>query len=319
MQLKKMKILVVDDDPFVRDLVGYILESDGYQVVKAKNGAEAVNFTSTHPEEIHLIISDMNMDRMDGIELIRILRKNEQNKDIPIIVLTVNHEVSVALEAINSGADDYLLKDENIQETLLYSIQGVMEKHELKKQNMALMEELEKKNRELEKIAFIDGLTGIPNRRYFDDKLREEWNRALISSLPFSMIMIDIDYFKNYNDTCGHLEGDSCLKEVAEALKDAAARSLDFIARYGGEEFIAIFPGSDEEGSKKIAEAMQRNLADRKIPHPASAVSDVITVSIGYGTTYPAEGALPEDFVESVDKALYRAKEEGRNRIMKVG
>ncbi len=311
---RKYRILLVDDDPFVRMMLKEILEFGGYSVEVAVSGPDALEKFSLYPETA-LIISDMNMAEMNGIEFIREFRK--QNRDIPIIILTVNTEITVALKAIRCGANDYLLKDDNIQDTLLISIEKNLEKSRLEKQNRKLLEELARKNRELERLSLLDGLTDVPNRRYFDKVIFQECLRAARESKPVSMLMIDIDFFKNYNDSCGHPAGDDCLRKVAKSLEYTLSRPGDFLARFGGEEFAAILPDTDSRGALLLAEKMLAGIRELKIAHPSSAVSGFVSISLGIGSIPPAAGlrADPARLIAMADQALYRAKSSGRNCI----
>ncbi len=304
--------MIVDDDPFVRMMLGEILESEGYLVRSAVSGSDALEKYAHHPDT-DLIISDMNMAGMNGLEFIRRLRAH--NQDVPVIILTVNTEISIALEAIRTGANDYLLKDENIQDIILISIEKNLEKHRLEHQNQKLIEELARKNRELERLSLLDGLTDIPNRRYFDKVFSQEWLRAARKSKSISLLMIDIDYFKRYNDTYGHPAGDECLRNVANALSQSLKRPGDFVARYGGEEFAAILPNTDARNALPVAEKMHSSISELKIPHCDSDAADRISVSIGLGSAMPADiRSDPSLLISLADEALYRAKEKGRNR-----
>ena len=216
MEESKGKILIIDDDPFVRSMLEEILQSENYVVRTAKNGKDGLDKYRSEPD-IELVVSDMNMAEMGGVEFIKEMRK--LHFDIPIIILTVNKDIFIALEAIRSGAEDYLLKDENIQQTIVISVEKVLEKYRLKLQNKQLLVELLYKNEELERLTYQDGLTCISNRRYFENIILLEWGRSVREQKPISLIMIDIDFFKSYNDTYGHLFGDDCLlKQVARAL-----------------------------------------------------------------------------------------------------
>lgn len=170
--------------------------------------------------------------------------------------------------------------------------------------------------RELEALSFKDGLTGVANRRRFDSNLDIEWASARRGALPLSLIMLDLDFFKQYNDHYGHTQGDDCLRNLAQALNLAANRPRDIVARFGGEEFALLLPETDETAALKVAERCQRLIEELQIPHAASAVAKFITVSMGVGTTQqpPAE-MEPKHFVEAVDRLLYKAKLNGRNRI----
>lgn len=170
--------------------------------------------------------------------------------------------------------------------------------------------------RELEDLSFKDGLTGLANRRRFDALFEAEWESARRTARPLSLLMIDIDFFKEYNDHYGHVGGDACLKRVAQALGTGATRPRDFLARYGGEELALVLPETDAAGAERVALRCTEALAAEKIPHAASAVAPVVTVSIGVGTIIPrTDGAVA--FVDAVDKLLYRAKQTGRNRTVR--
>jgi diguanylate cyclase (GGDEF)-like protein/PAS domain S-box-containing protein len=169
--------------------------------------------------------------------------------------------------------------------------------------------------KELEILSFKDGLTGVANRRMFDSVMELEWANARRNNQPLSLIMIDIDYFKQYNDCYGHIQGDDCLKRVGKILSKAATRSRDFLARYGGEEFVLVLPETDAESANKVAERCRNLIFKEQITHEKSAVSQILTVSLGVGTITPSHKDEPIGFIEEVDRLLYQAKQNGRNRI----
>ncbi|MBT0961803.1 sensor domain-containing diguanylate cyclase [Denitromonas iodatirespirans] len=170
--------------------------------------------------------------------------------------------------------------------------------------------------KELESLSFKDGLTGVSNRRMFDAILEAEWVAARRTGQPLSLILIDIDYFKQYNDSYGHIQGDACLKQVARALAGAATRARDAFARFGGEEFVLILPATDEAAASKIAERCRRLIFKEQIPHDSSPVGQLLTISLGVGTIVPTHQETAIDFVEAVDRRLYQAKQRGRNCIV---
>ncbi len=176
-------------------------------------------------------------------------------------------------------------------------------------------DELVRLHKELEQLSLTDGLTGIANRRMFDQRLETEWNDSRRSGKPLSLIVLDIDYFKQYNDTYGHVAGDECLKRMAGLLKGIAQRPRDVVARFGGEEFILLLPETDDATARELAEKCSRGIAGLRIPHGGSGVSDLVTASVGVGTAVVGPGATAREFVESVDRMLYVAKSGGRNRI----
>tara|TARA_R110001599_G_scaffold64023_3_gene179076 strand:+ start:706808 stop:707749 length:942 start_codon:yes stop_codon:yes gene_type:complete len=169
---------------------------------------------------------------------------------------------------------------------------------------------------ELEALSFKDGLTGIANRRMLDTILEQEWNHARRSSQPLAIIMLDIDYFKQYNDHYGHIQGDECLKRVAQALSGAGTRPRDFFARFGGEEFMLILPATDEQSAINVANRCRDLIFKEQIPHAKSAVSQLLTISMGVSAIIPGNQHVLLTFIEEADKRLYQAKEQGRNRIV---
>ncbi len=310
-----LNILVVDDDPIVREMVSEILQEQGYCVVTAKDGADALDQVISN-KRLDLMLTDIHMPKMNGLELLEQI--NKLNIDIPIIVLTVNEEILVAINALKSGADDYIIKDENISDTLLCSIEKTCEKQRLKQENLHLMIELERRNKELERLALLDELTSIPNRRYLKEVLKREWKNCRRYQYHFGLIMADIDNFKSYNDTYGHQKGDECLQLVAQAMNKAIKRPADFIARFGGEEFLSILPDTKNDDAMLVAQRMKHNVEALNIPHKSSKAADHITVSFGIGSMVPNKGKKSSYLLDLVDKALYVAKNEGRNCIRMI-
>lgn len=177
-------------------------------------------------------------------------------------------------------------------------------------------QQLEEANRAVRRLATIDGLTGIANHRHFRDFLEGEWRRALRDRAPLSVIMIDIDYFKAYNDTFGHQAGDDCLRRVAETLHRGVGRAGDLMARYGGEEFVAVLGETDVDGALALADRLRAKVEALRIPHPRSLCGRWVTISCGTATTFPTRDAHPDELVGEADRALYQAKREGRNRVV---
>ncbi len=173
----------------------------------------------------------------------------------------------------------------------------------------------ERLNMRLKDISYLDGLTGVPNRRKLEEHLSREWDRAKKSGQPLSLLMVDIDFFKRYNDLLGHLEGDECLRKVAQEINRHVRSGMDLVARYGGEEFAVVLPETNEEQARSIAERIRNDVESLKIPHPASEVSRYITVSVGVATLVPEDNLRKEVLVSMADRALYRAKRRGRNRV----
>lgn len=177
--------------------------------------------------------------------------------------------------------------------------------------------ELEKANVKLELLSNIDGLTGLYNRRYFDVNLKLEWQRLRRGGVPISLILCDIDHFKKFNDTAGHLAGDDCLRKVSDAIKSVARRASDITARYGGEEFVVILPQMDSTGAKKVAELISKKIDSLGLPHPAFP-GKTVTLSMGIATMIPTRDKDQEKIIAAADEALYKSKEKGRNRITEI-
>lgn len=312
MEDKRLKIMVVDDDPIVREMLRLILEPHLYIVKTEEDGTAALKEIVNDPD-IDLIISDMNMPQLDGLELLREIRR--RNLETPLIFLTVNEMVHTAIEALKNGAEDYIIKDENIAETILLAIRQTLEKDGLRKQNKQLMIDLERKTKEMERLALLDGLTGLPNRRYLDEVIVRAWKDCVREKTPMGLAMIDIDFFKLYNDNFGHQAGDKCLASVAKALNESLLRPTDFVARYGGEEFMVVLPDTSLKGAFNVAERMREKVSALGIPHTASTVADHVTISVGVGVVAPSSEFDLDDFIEDVDKALYTAKKACRNCV----
>lgn len=307
---KSKKILLIDDDLFVREMIRSILTSRGYLVETADNGREGIQ-TFQSEESIDLILTDINMPIIDGMGVVKKIR--EIDASIPIMMLTVNNEIRTALEAIRLGADDYIIKGFSISETLPLSIAKIFQLYDLKMENKKLIQELSQKNDELKRLALYDSLTGIPNRRYFDISIREEWWGSLKSRNKLSLLLIDIDYFKQLNDTYGHQFGDDVLKTISGILRQASESSKHFFARFGGDEFAVMLKDTNQQEVSALAEELLTCIRKKIFITPEGKELQV-TISIG-GTILSPE--LVDDdhniLLTQADKALYKVKEAGRN------
>ena len=295
-------VLIVDDVPVNIQVLAEALRAD-YRVRIAANGPKALAIAaSDDPPDI--ILLDVMMPEMDGYEVCRRLKNVPETKDIPVIFVTAKSSSEDEALGLNLGAVDYITKP--------FSIPVV-------KARVRTQVQLKARTEMLERLAMVDGLTGIANRRSFDQSLEHEWKRASRNALPVSVVMIDIDHFKPYNDTYGHGAGDICLQQVAEALRSVTQRPGDLVARYGGEEFAALLPETDVDGAEMIASAMREAVSNLKLPHEHSPVADHITVSLGHATCFNEFDASPRKLVDAADDALYKAKESGRNRVQAAG
>ena len=293
---ERPKILIVDDDKRYLQSLEALLQPQ-YHVIADSDSLNTLGIAMTeHP---YLILLDLMMENIDGFQVIRELKQNLETADIPVIVITGSHESRDETQCLRLGAVDYITKPFNPD-----IVRARVQTHvELKRQ------------KELLKIlSYQDGLTGIANRRYFDDTLIREHRRCLRAGTSLSALMIDIDFFKKFNDIYGHLTGDDCLKLVTQTMRSRLNRPSDLLARYGGEEFVCILPDTDREGAEKVAEDLRLAVMNQQIPHK-SGIGGVVTVSIGVVSGHPAEGADPRKFLLQADHCLYQAKISGRNQI----
>ena len=317
---RKITVLLVDDQPMIAEAVRRALSSEEdiefhycQDPTKAIRLAPEINTT--------VILQDLVMPEIDGLMMVRYFRVNKATAKIPIIVLSTKEEATIKSEAFQLGANDYMVKlpdkIEMIARIRYHSMAYInqLERDEAFRALEQSRAELAEANRTLKKLSSLDGLTGIANRRSFDETLQKEWNRAIRSEKSIGLIMLDIDFFKLYNDHYGHQGGDDCLKKVAQGLTSAIHRDTDFLARYGGEEFSAILPDTDINGAVKVAEEMRLAVKEQNIAHAKSKVADIVSISIGVSAFIPQRGADPEVLIVAADQALYRAKENGRNRV----
>lgn len=295
----RQTILIVDDSMLNIFMLTELLHSD-YNILTATSGKDALSIAFSDGDPPDLILLDVVMPHMDGYEVCKRLKQNHKTKSIPIIFITgmVNEESEI--KAFSEGAVDYITKPFS-----QIVVQARVNTHA----------ELKRHRDFLESMSYLDGLTGIPNRRRFDEHLTMMWNCNQRAGLPISIVMMDLDFFKRYNDHYGHQAGDDCLCLVANALNSALARKTDLVARYGGEEFVCILSNASREGTWYVAEKLRNSILDLKIPHETSPVSDYVTISIGMANAVPDRNAQACELVKSADQALYQAKKAGRNQI----
>ncbi len=292
------KVLLVDDVPInlafaaaeIEDLCVPLLASGGEQALRLA--------ISERPD---LILLDVHMPLMDGFEVCRRLKQNPLTADIAVIFLTALDEETDEEFGLNQGAIDYIAKP------FSPAILRARVRNHLLAQKQRL---------QLERLSQLDGLTGIANRRRFDQALALQWQGLAELGQPLGLLMIDVDGFKAYNDGYGHLAGDEVLRGVAEVLDDRMRRPGDLAARYGGEEFACILPQTDVSAAAQVAEAIRRQVIDLRIPHQGSPSGAWVSVSIGCACAIPSAEGAPRDLLAEADDLLYRAKSNGRNQVM---
>jgi diguanylate cyclase (GGDEF)-like protein len=295
---QQQTILIVDDAKENINVLAELLRPD-FRIRAATSGERALEIAfSDNPPD--LILLDIMMPGIDGYEVCKRLKECTQTKSITIIFVSGKVSEEDIIYGFNLGAVDYITKP--------FSAVIV-------KARVGMHAELKRYRDYLENISYLDGLTGISNRRKFDEYLHTTWNMAIRVTMPVSMILLDIDLFKEYNDTYGHQEGDTCLIQIAQTLSRAIVRKTDLLARYGGEEFVCILPNTDIDNAYIMAEKLRLSVMDLKIPHSCSTADRIVTISAGVASEYPAKNLSFTSLIKSADDALYRSKATGRNRV----
>lgn len=299
-----IRLLVAEDDAMSRRLIAKALTQAGYDVVAAANGREA--WEILQKEDIRLVIADWMMPEMDGLELVRNIRERSLGSYIYTILLTSRGGKENIVSGLSAGADDYVTKPFDREELLVRIRAG--------ERIVKLEAELEDKTRMLAHMALVDGLTGVANRRAFDEQLLRLTEHSRRFRHPFTLLLFDLDHFKGYNDSLGHEAGDQALKLVGGLLQ-ASIRGSDMAFRYGGEEFVGLLPETDAAGGLIVAERVREAIQDSQIEHPRNAPFGVLTVSVGL-STYDGGTARSDELVRDADRCLYEAKRTGRNRVV---
>jgi len=310
-------IVIVDDSPFSRVHLQELLVSSGYtNLMPLSSAQEAFAFLKTN-HHIDLILMDIVMPGIDGLEACRAIKQSARSRDIPIIMVTASGKAEQIEKAFSAGAVDYITKPINRIELGARVRAALRLKGEIDRRK-ARERQLEALNEKLQRLSSLDGLTEIANRRHFDETLYKAWLKASQYRQPLSLLLLDIDYFKRYNDTYGHLQGDACLKQVAKTLAQSLQHPTDLAARYGGEEFVVLLPATDLAAATKVGERIRSTVADLSLDHSASPILPYVTVSVGVATANPftlkALGT-PQALISLADRALYKAKEAGRNSV----
>ncbi len=295
---RKPRLLVVDDQPLHIQVLHRAL-SETYQMFLANSGGQALRICAEQMPD--LILLDVVMPGMDGFEILNRLKSQPGTTDIPIIFVTAHGGEEIETQCLQAGGVDFIQKPVNPN-----VVKARVKTHlTLKFQSDFLRD-----------MAFIDGLTGVSNRRHFDDRLAVEWGRAQRAEAALSLVLLDVDCFKSYNDHYGHQAGDDCLRQIAAVLKSEIRRPTDLVARYGGEEFVCLLPDTQFEDAMNIANRLAVAVKQKGIAHLHSLAAPVVTISLGVASR---EGAVltrrAARLLALADKQLYQAKRTGRNKV----
>ena len=301
-----MKILVVEDSATLRLSMKKLIEAIGHTTLFAHSGEEALQMVGIY--DFDLVIMDVEMPGLNGFETTSLMREALDGRWVPIIYATSHTSDESVLAGINAGGDDYLIKplSRSLLEAKIKAMHRIAE----------MQKQLTQLNTELAALSQYDGLTQLLNRHTFIQKASQSLMEARRHAKACALMMLDVDFFKQYNDSYGHVSGDECLQQVANAIRQTAKREIDIIGRYGGEEFIVMLPQTDLDGANVVANRIIHNVEALAIPHKASRVSDYVTISIGIDIAESTAQSSLDILILNADKNLYLAKEQGRNRVV---
>ncbi|MDX9756648.1 MAG: diguanylate cyclase [Sulfurimonas sp.] len=291
-------VLIVDDMAANIAILSDLLQNN-YKIKIAKSGQRALEI-ARGTEKPDLILLDIEMPQMSGYDVCKILKSSSETRNIPIIFVTAKNDTTDEEYGLNLGAIDYIKKPFHP------AIIKIRVKNHM---------DLKLKSDKLEELSMIDSLTNIPNRRFFNENFEKKYREILRDKKSLALIMIDVDFFKLYNDNYGHWQGDECLRKVAQTLRKNLKRPTDTVSRYGGEEFVVLLKDIDRDGAKKVVQSLIDAVANLKIEHKYSTVAEFVTISAGLSIKESDEDISKEDFLKIADDELYRAKESGRNKF----
>lgn len=294
----RARILVVDDQPMNIRVLHQLLAKD-YEVFMATSGAEAIPFCEHTPPD--LVLLDVIMPEMDGLEVCKRLKASSRTASIPVMFITASTTPESEDACWDAGGVDFVTKPIN-PSTLKRRVQA------------QLM--LKFQADDLRQLAYVDGLTGISNRRTLEELLAREWQRSRRSGHRVTAIMLDVDHFKRYNDRYGHLAGDDCLRQIAQVMKVICRRAYDIVGRYGGEEFCCVLPEANPKYARAVADRILSSVYNLHIPHAGNDDKEFVTVSIGVAHMLPTGENNPNDLLALADGQLYAAKMAGRNCVV---
>ncbi len=295
------KILIVDDQAS-NILVLREIFRESCDIIMATDGQQALMLSATQLPD--LVLLDVVMEGTDGHEVCRQMKESPLTQHIPIIFVTANRDELDEVKGFELGAVDFITKPIN---------PTIVRARVITHLTLKLQSDL------LRRSAFTDGLTGVSNRRKFDEMLEQCWRQSDRNGTPLSLIMIDVDYFKLYNDRYGHQAGDHCLKSIAQSLSGLIRRPFDLLARYGGEEFVCILPHTDISGAVNVAETMKDAVDALEMEHLSSDIGQKVTISLGVASTVATPTGTADTFLREADNQLYIAKKSGRHQVAAAG
>lgn len=315
-----MKILVAGNDSHDANLLQTILSGEqAWNVITAQSGAEALRALAKN--SVDLVLVDLMMPGLGGLELCRHVKNCPGAGDTPVVILLAAAERGYLGRVYEAGACDYIMKPLDPLEVAA-RVRSVLRTKEETDQRKARENRLETRNRELQavnrellQLSLVDSVTGVANRRHLDEMMDRAWRSAARHQFEIGLIIMDIDFFKGYNDRLGHPAGDDCLRRVANELAAGLLRPDDFLGRYGGEEFAVILPRTDLTGAAVVAERLRSNVESLGILHPASPAAGHVTISQGLACLVPEPASTPLSLIALADEALYEAKRCGRNQL----
>ncbi|MFH7044600.1 diguanylate cyclase [Paucibacter sp. JuS9] len=297
---RRPRLLLVDDQPLNIQALYQVFSAD-YQVFMSTQASQALALCRDRQPD--LLLLDVEMPGMDGYELCRELKRSPDLRGIPVIFVTAHQDAEAETRGLEAGAVDFISKPFNA---------GVVRARVKAQLSLKLQSDL------LRRLAFLDGLTGLYNRRHFDERFELEFQRARRTGAPLSLVLADVDFFKRYNDHYGHLAGDDCLRRVALALKDCLKRPGDLLSRYGGEEFACVLPETDLAGALAVATGMEQAVREQQMAHAHSDAGAEVTISLGVACVQPHAGIESAQLITTADEQLYRAKAQGRARACAI-
>lgn len=312
-QLSKLKVLIVEDSKVSLKAISGYIEEMGVQPLLAETGAQAIElYKQEHPD---IVLLDIILPDTNGYEVAKEIRMLQGKDDwTAIIFLSVMSKDEDLVRGIEAGGDDYIMKPVG-NVVVQAKVRAMYRLVKMQRALVKMAEQLHDANQELQRLSMTDGLTGIANRRMFDETLQREWRRCARLNKPMSLVMLDVDHFKQYNDLYGHQKGDDCLKAIGKKLSKSAPRPADLVARYGGEEFVMILGETDEDGARWVAERIRQRVALLQLPHEGSK-HHVVSVSCGVASVHPTRELSADTLLQSADLALYQAKHQGRNTVV---